>query len=328
MADIPYGGRAPAPAAPAQPGNALQTLGTVTNWAGAVVSLGLVVGIGIWGYRMIARDVSGVPVVRAASDAPMRVAPKDPGGEAALHQGLAVNSVAAEGAAARPAERLVLAPAPVSLSDEDQPRHQVLAAAVPQDEPEDPAETPQMGSIRALAEQLASGAAPLEAAPALETVQQVAAVVPPAAAPANPEPAEEAAAARPEVKGGMKRSLRPMTRPGGLRETVQQVAATAPLSDALAEALEVDPEALPDGAKVAQLGAYDSPEVARQEWDKLAARFGDYMEGKQRLIQKASSGGRVFYRLRAVGFEDMNDARRFCSALVAERADCIPVTAK
>ena len=37
----------------------------------------------------------------------------------------------------------------------------------------------------------------------------------------------------------------------------------------------------------------------------------------------ATSGGRTFYRLRAMGFEDLSDARRFCSALVAENAECM-----
>ena len=49
------------------------------------------------------------------------------------------------------------------------------------------------------------------------------------------------------------------------------------------------------------------------------------MDGKERLIQQAESGGQPFFRLRATGFEDMADARRFCSALVAEDAACIPV---
>ena len=78
---------------------AVQTLGTITNWAGAAVSLALIVGIGVWGYKMLARDVSGVPVVRAASGKPMRVQPEDPGGSPAMHQGLAVNRVAADGTA-------------------------------------------------------------------------------------------------------------------------------------------------------------------------------------------------------------------------------------
>ena len=46
----------------------------MANLAGAAVSLALIVGIGIWGYKLIMRDVSGVPVVRAA-EGPMRIQP-------------------------------------------------------------------------------------------------------------------------------------------------------------------------------------------------------------------------------------------------------------
>ncbi|MFC6583995.1 SPOR domain-containing protein [Sulfitobacter aestuariivivens] len=82
------------------------------------------------------------------------------------------------------------------------------------------------------------------------------------------------------------------------------------------------------GTRLAQLGAFDSEAVAREQWDQLNTRFGTYLAGKKRVVQKATSGGRVFYRLRAMGFEDIADARRFCSALVAENADCIPVVTR
>jgi hypothetical protein len=77
-----------------------------------------------------------------------------------------------------------------------------------------------------------------------------------------------------------------------------------------------------------QFGAYDSPEIAREQWTKLAARFSEYLDDKDRVIEEATSGGRVFYRLRAHGFEDLSESRRFCAALVAEGADCIPVVSR
>jgi len=40
------------------------------------------------------------------------------------------------------------------------------------------------------------------------------------------------------------------------------------------------------------------------------------------------SGGRNFYRLRVVGFDDATAARQFCSAFLSRNAACIPVTAK
>ena len=49
-----------------------------TFW-GRSSRLALVVGIGVWGYKLLVRDVSGVPVVRAV-EGPMRIQPENPGG--------------------------------------------------------------------------------------------------------------------------------------------------------------------------------------------------------------------------------------------------------
>jgi hypothetical protein len=91
---------------------------------------------------------------------------------------------------------------------------------------------------------------------------------------------------------------------------------------------EVDPETLPAGTRLVQIGAFDSPDAARSEWQRLDVRFGDYLDGKERVIQRATSGGRIFYRLRAHGFDDLSDARRFCAAFVARNVDCIPVVTR
>ena len=322
MADIPAGGPV------AAPGRA-QAVGTLANWTGAAVSLALVVGIGVWGYRTLARDVSGVPVVRAASGGVMRVQPQDPGGRQALNQGLAVNSVAAVGSAEAPADRLVLAPAPVTLTDEDAPMGQTIALSAPlsagKPQPKLPAVqgapvaeagplSPQMASIRALAEQLATGVAPLDQAATKPSEPEKVVATLAAIAPVKPP--------KSAVKGRVSVSLRPILRPNSLNTAP----ASVPVS--IATSIEIDPAKIPAGTRLAQLGAFDSPEVARKEWDRLNVRFEDYLDGKQRVVQKAKSGGRVFYRLRAMGFSDINDARRFCSALLAERTDCIPVTTR
>ena len=56
-----------------------------------------------------------------------------------------------------------------------------------------------------------------------------------------------------------------------------------------------------------------------------AARFPAYLENRGRIIESATAGGRTFYRLRAHGFQDEPEARRFCSVFLADNADCIPV---
>lgn len=309
---------------------------------GAAASVALVAGVGFWGYKLVMRDVSGVPVVRAA-EGPMREAPANPGGTQADHQGLAVNAVAAQGSAAAPADRLTLAPAAIELTEDDKPLPQLEAertAALPaaQAEPDaaqagGAADTAAAGVSGAAVASFRNGdidALVAELAAEAETLSAAG----PAAAPAivQPEPLRPALAEAAKISPallnapGVKRSLRPPSRPARITPaSAPAAAASAPSARAT---VDVDPATLPAGTRMAQLGAYESAEVARSEWDRIYARFGDYLEGKQRVIQRAESGGRTFYRLRAMGFEGLSDTRRFCSALVAGDADCIPVTTR
>ncbi|MFN3575954.1 MAG: SPOR domain-containing protein, partial [Tabrizicola sp.] len=121
-ADYDFGGGFPLDGARALHGvrdvNRAARVQRVLNIAGAVTSLALVIGLGVWGYRLAVRDVNGVPVIQAM-EGPMRIAPADPGGAIADHQGLAVNELAETGVASPPPERLVLAPRPMELQPED-----------------------------------------------------------------------------------------------------------------------------------------------------------------------------------------------------------------
>ncbi|APE45414.1 sporulation protein [Sulfitobacter alexandrii] len=307
----------------------------LTNIAGAAVSLALIAGIGVWGYKLLVRDVSGIPVVRAASG-DMRVRPEEPGGELADHQGLSVNVIAAEGTAGRPADELRLAPKPIDLAEEDQvvqasmvtdaQQERETAAPAPAAVSADEVATAlESGNVDDLVAKLTDGVAPMadiddetDAIVAEVTEDVVAEVV----------EAEEERSATVIDAPGVRYSLRPKRRPAELAVITRASLTTPAAAPAAPATEEVDPATLPTGTRLAQLGAFDSAEVAREQWDQLQGRFGMYMGDKKRVIQKASSGGRVFYRLRAMGFEDIADARRFCSALVAENADCIPVVTR
>lgn len=280
------------------------------NIGGAASSLALVIGLGVWGYQIAVRDVMGIPIVRAL-EGPMRIAPENPGGEVADHQGLSVNDVAAVGVATPVPDSLVLAPRPVDLSAEDGPGLAPAAtevAAVPAtDTPVPSAPAAPAPTVSPLGDALA----PTEVVALADDL---------AAAATAPEPAVPVAA--PVVPGGIGASLRPMPRPGSLNVATLSAPVAAALSVA---AKEIDPATLETGTRLVQLGAYDSADMARAEWDRLAGQFGELLAEKSRVIQAAQSGGRTFYRLRAHGFEGEDDARRFCSALIAENAACIPV---
>ncbi len=273
--------------------------------AGAASSVVLVVALAVWGYKLAVRDIAGVPVIRAL-EGPARMAPEDPGGAVADHQGLAVNDVVADGSAAPPAERLVLAPKPVELTLEDGPG---LADGLPPVEAE---------------LQPASMVAPVPDAGADDEAVAAALAealgIEPEAVETGVETAALDAQGQPAPEGAVTRSPRPMPRPD--RGTVVQAAA------AIAPPVEVDPSTLKPGTRLVQFGTFDSEKEARSEWTRLAGRFGVLMEGKSMVIQSAVSGGSTFYRLRALGFEGEDDARRFCSAFVIENASCIPVAHK
>ncbi|MEQ9258034.1 MAG: SPOR domain-containing protein [Roseovarius sp.] len=305
-------------------------LGGLINLAGAVTSLALVVGVGVWGYKMMMRDVTGVPVVRAA-EGPMRVQPDDPGGRQASHQGLAVNAVVAEGEAEGPEERVILAPAPLDLTLEDATPVDLAASLTPEAERGEAGEAQpsaaRLAALDALASQLADGVTPLEGLSDVleaETEQEAEPQEDSGETTAEETRLAEEEEDRPAIEGGLARSLRPQMRPTDLA-VVAAVGAVEARTASLDGFREIDPETIPVGTRLAQLGAFASREIAEEEWKKLAETFGDYLDGKDRVIQKATRGGRTFYRLRAMGFEDLSEARRFCSALVAENAECIPV---
>ena len=275
-------------------GNRAGAVARFTSFSGALVSIALLVGIGQWGYEIVMRDVSGVPVVRALNG-PMRDTPAEPGGREAAHQGLSVNRIAAQGATAEPPEQVIIAPPPLDLTVDDVPRAPQVAAQA-------------SAPVRAGGVHLAVVRQPESAAP--QTQSQ--------ATRSEPE------AQDPVADGGLGRSLRPRLRPA-LPDPVTYALAAA---SATPTTREVDPDTLPVGSRLAQLGAFDSAKVARSEWERLSTKLGDLLDGKRRVVQRAESGGRTFYRLRAVGFDDLADARRFCSALQAEQAECIPVVTR
>lgn len=304
---------------------------TLVNLSGGLVSIALLIGVGVWGYKTLSRDVSEVPVVRAATD-PMRIAPEDPGGRLGGNVGLAVNKVAAEGLAEKPADRLILAPRPVRLSVEDEPGQAITARRLAEVRAAEEAEkaaqlaaAEQADPIAALTARLLNGAEPLsgdQVAPPTDDSNIALALL---KAEQQAE-AQETKAAMVTASTGENATLRPRMRPVVLATTAPQAPIGAPTP--LQPAVDVDPASITPGTHLTQLGAYDSIDTARKEWDRFNARFADYMADKQRVIQKASSGGRTFYRLRVMNFDDMSAARHFCAALVAENADCIPLVAK
>ena len=278
------------------------------NWIGAIASVTLVVGLVYWVFQLGTRNPNEIPIIRAM-EGPARTQPDNPGGTQANHQGLAVNTVQSEGTAEKPAETVVLAPQQQPLTTEDVAQS-ALASIQPVLRPTPVKTTPEPVTQAAVEDAIITA---VEAAPA-PTIQ-------------DPSLITETIVTTPQSivisssKYAPLKSLIPRKRPGDLTKRIQATTAVATQP-------ETSVVNVPVGTRLVQLGAYDSEEIATKEWKKLIGKHGDLLIGKKRLVQSATSGGRTFYRLRAMGFETAEDSRNLCSALLARGTPCIPVSAR
>ncbi|MGB0959930.1 MAG: SPOR domain-containing protein [Halocynthiibacter sp.] len=309
----------------------------LTAYAGAGAALLLTAAIVVWGVKLVSRDVSGVPVVQAL-EGPMRVQPDNPGGDVMRHQGLAVNEIQSNGAAAPVPEQVMLAPETVDVIDGDAPTRlgdirpvkrpeTVTANAAPQiTDPSDAktdAEVVQApdalgeNDLLALVDSLTQGATKLEAVAPSRAGSEIAPI--PVSVPAEPLVETETAGSAPG------QSLRPRRRPTGIK--VASLNTDAAVLAALSS-IDVAPESVAKGTRLVQLGAFASAEIAQKEWTRISGKYNAYFDSKKRVIQKASTNGGVFYRLRVLGFSDRAAAERFCTELSSSGQACIPVVAR
>ncbi len=281
-------------------------------WVGAALSLSLLTGAIGWSYQLIVRDISQIPIVRAQLG-PLRVAPDDPGGLTAANQGLSVTQLAVN---ERPllSDEIFLAPAAEVLSEENVALQiSEENSSITNKENFDTLEVSTENSLdlKILPEQNATGLASNN-----EAVLSTAAFSPKKL---EIENAVSLALALTNEVNSSFNSLRPKIRPVVLNQ-IQ----TDNIAQSVANELVVT---LPVGSAVVQLGAFESKSLAQIEWQRLEALLGSVLTSKNMVIQKAESGGKVFYRLRAFGFDDLSDARQFCSA-VNDKVACIPVVTR
>lgn len=305
-------------------GFALQSdrIARLMQWAGSICSILVLLGAVYWAYELAVRDARGIPVVRAA-EGPLRIAPTTPGGEISANQGLAVNAIAAKGGSEALPDVVTLAPAPLQLAQED------VATTVSAEAPSALEATPLEAPIVEASNvpQLAS-AEPLSASEVTGSALTDLAAKTPDVMPISDEAAVEAALAMALSDGNetVSKSNTDAAQPAELAnldaapDTANGSGITAPPTS------EVDPATIPAGTNLVQLGAFDDEQTARAAWATLQTQFTDLIGTKALVVQQATSGGRVFFRLRAHGFADDDETRRFCAALLAENASCIPVS--
>ena len=284
----------------------------VFYWVGAALSLSLLTGAIGWSYQLIVRDINQIPIVRAQLG-PLRVAPDDPGGLTAANQGLSVTQLAVN---ERPllSDEIFLAPAAEVLSEENVALQiSEENSSITNKEKFDTLEVSTENSLdlKILPEQNATGLASNN-----EAFLSTAAFSPKKLEIENA--VSLALSLTNEVDSSFS-SLRPKIRPVVLNQIQTDNIAQSVANELVMTA--------PIGSAVVQLGAFESKSLAQIEWQRLEALLGSVLTSKNMMVQKAESGGRVFYRLRAFGFDDLSDARQFCSA-VNDKVACIPVVTR
>ena len=281
-------------------------------WTGAALSFFLLVGAIGWSYQLIVRDINQIPVVRAQLG-PLRVAPDDPGGLTAANQGLSVTQLAVN---EKPllSNEIHLAPAAEILNAEH------LALQVTEDVKsniDDGAfEIKEVNAENSINLKEVSNEIEVDTGSNKEVVHSKVAFsqkkieienAVSLALSITDDPVDSLTLLRPKI--------RPMTFRLNNKTTGDQVVNNEPISN------------LPMGSAVVQLGAFENKNLAKSEWQRFEKLLGSILFSKKMIVQKAESGGKIFYRLRASGFDDISDARQFCSA-ISDRVACIPVVTR
>ena len=281
-------------------------------WTGAALSLFLLAGAIGWSYQLIVRDVNQIPIVRAQLG-PLRVAPDNPGGLTAANQGLSVTQLAVN---EKPllSNEIYLAPAAEILNEEN------LALKVKEEY-----ESNKVDGAFEIKEVNAENSMNLEALPDQKEVDSRSSdvgVLSKAAFSQKKLEIENAVSLALSITNEPDKSLswlRPKIRPVGFYRngniTEDQIVSNEPMPK------------LPIGSAVVQLGAFDSKSLAESEWQRFEKILGSILIPKKMVVQKAESGGKIFYRLRASGFSDISDARQFCTA-ISDKVACIPVVTR
>ncbi len=288
----------------------------IAKWSGGIVSLVLILGVVYWVFELGKRDANDVPVIQAMGGV-ARERPEDPQGSQANNQGLDVNAVLASDETAPVGAQTQLAPPPQRAAVEDVPVS---------DQPAEPvSDTVQV----------------LQAAPVIQTAED-----------SVETPAETPVQTDNPLENTIPVADQPMTRPVRRVEQPGLSASSEQLSDAIAAAIaqeasnnaitNADPTPaqpvisqpdgtvtqVPVGTQMIQLGVFDDEQSAIRNWDFLLSNQPDLLSGLNRYIERREAGGRVFYRLRAIGFDNSAAASDLCGVLMGRDVQCIPVTAR
>ena len=291
---------------------------SVISILGAIISVNLMLWAGYWAYNIISRDINGIPIV-AAQPGPLRVAPDFPGGIEAENIELAVTKIASQELPPNP-QAVELAPSTAKLVDDDITIYQALKQKKLIDNHTFKNQQGHDEIIEAeLFNKVSFGALKPSSLSENYTIvdnqsELVAAALALALKPSSQSTANSAISANINL-----RIMKPRPRPGSLLAK----SSLFKNPNVILPVLGV----VERGLAVVQFGTFETEEVAFSEWGRLGKNFAVILDGRPKYVERIQRNGNEMYRLRLGGFANLDDANRFCSAVISEE-NCVPVIAK
>ena len=283
---------------------------------GAVISLNLILWAGYWTYNIISRDINGIPIV-AAQPGPLRVAPDTPGGIEAENIELAVTKIASQELPPNP-KAVELAPSTEKLTPDDLTIFQAIKQKKIIDRQAALNNQIHLGVIEPnLSKEISLEPVNTVTNTANYSITENQSELVAAALALALKPSADNLIGNAVAQNKFKQ-IKPRPRPNSLLEVSVSTTETV---------IRPAHASVERGLAVVQFGTFATETVAFEEWDRLSKNLSVILDGRPKYVERIKRNGNEIYRLRLGGFVNIDDASRFCSAVISQE-NCVPVIAK
>ena len=267
-------------------------------WIGLMLSISILVFLIIWGVSLNVSENAEIPVVKAKIKE-ARIISENPGGQIVNYQGLSVNNVQEQGAAQVTAKRILLAPEPVELREND-----LTTTAIKKTDNLDDLGNAVINQSKKTIVLKETEEDDQEDKQLMDDPNKVSALA-------------------------LKRSRKPWAREMLIIQNIEKVLeiAEVEISDEEIVEVEITEPKIKRGTNLVQLGSYPTRKEAQEAWASFLKRNGTIFKNKKRSIQKFDSS-RYPFQLRALGFTTSGESRDFCILLTGLVPTCLPMRAK
>ena len=277
----------------------------IVNWAGALLSIIILITLIIWGFSLNVSDSAEIPVVKAKIKE-LRVVSEEPGGQIVNYQGLSVNNVQEQGKAQSAATRIILAPEPIKLIEED--------VNIPIIENSRVTNEPKVSSLNN-----GDGENKKEIINVLDGIPTFSVVI-------SVIPKIRNLYGTHSLEKIIENNDVDLT-PGTEDKIIENNAVdlTPGTKDKIKATNEVS---LKSGTNLVQFGFYPTKQKAQKVWSDLMINNSSVFKNKKRIIQNVNIRGNNSYRLTVVGFSGLGESRDFCLFLRDSLPTCLSMRAK